>query len=376
MKHTTLFRIEQRSARRLESPGTRILAGRSQMEGVEMSYHENRSPRRPWLLAGPTIGAMVLVLAALVAAAAAQGRPTMLLNTVANGSARAGLSHIAALATNAYNNGAIADKALSYVGEWGGNACRDAQRSGMNGSGPYPARHDGQCRAFVNCIVWMVSNHTQWLGGLYGSTYNGTYFAAFLRAGGIEINTVDALVKGDIVQVGNGGHTVIVISRLSGNTFDVVDSNYGYTEMVNRHSYTFSLSTNVHAFRMGTASPIPTPGPPARAQQLVFIDNLATPGRYSGVNSIYVRGPNQAGTVVAVCFNTPGHSTLVPGWWGRARTYVWTYSLGNCTGSHPSIPLFIDPDGTTPYRCLIDNAPYTDWSCQITGTGDHQGGPR
>src|SRR5690349_8794383 len=86
-----------------------------------------------------------------------------------------------------YANSAIADKALSYVGQWGGNACRDAHRSGLTGSTTtYPVKAskvnangtidpnyggDGQCRAFVNCIVWMVSNHTQWLGG--------TYFGAF-----------------------------------------------------------------------------------------------------------------------------------------------------------------------------------------------------
>lgn len=77
-----------------------------------------------------------------------------------------------------YENAAIADKALTYVGQWGGNACSDAKRSGLTGrtstypvapkrdaSGKAVTDGDGQCRSFVNCIVWMVSNNAQWLGG-------------------------------------------------------------------------------------------------------------------------------------------------------------------------------------------------------------------
>jgi hypothetical protein len=43
---------------------------------------------------------------------------------------------------------------------------------------------------------------------------------------------------------------------------------------------------------------------------------------------------------------------------------VYPYYSGNCTGSRPNLTLWFDSDGTTPYRCLIDTPPYTDWSCQ------------
>jgi hypothetical protein len=59
-----------------------------------------------------------------------------------------------------YLNSSIADIAMSYAGKWGGEACKDAGRSGWTGttddsvdrrSSGQPG--DGQCRAFVNCIV-------------------------------------------------------------------------------------------------------------------------------------------------------------------------------------------------------------------------------
>jgi len=118
----------------------------------------------------------------------------------------------------------IADKALSYVNQWGGNACRDAHRSGLTGSTTshpvQPKRDasgrvikdhegDGQCRSFINCIVWMASGHTQWLGGMPG----GTYFGAFLKAGGTEIKDANQLVEGDIVRSGDGVHTFIIVKR-------------------------------------------------------------------------------------------------------------------------------------------------------------------
>jgi hypothetical protein len=97
---------------------------------------------------------------------------------------------------------------------------------------------------------------------------------------------------------------------------------------------------------------------PTATQQLVFYDNIGT------VYSIYVVGPNQNGTMVGTCVSTPGPKTVKAGWWWATRTYVYTYYTGNCTGSHATGQLWIDPDGRTPYRCLIDTPPYTDWSCQ------------
>jgi|GEM_PF-3119226 len=144
-----------------------------------------------------------------------------------------------ASALGSYNNASIADTALSYVGQKG-----------------------GQCRAFVTNIVWAVSGHTQ---PLFTGTGND-YFSQFANAGGVEINNINNLVKGDIVQRYIGPtdlHTVIVVQRVSGSTFQVVDSNYAYDEVVRVHNYDITLSSSMRAFRMGTviSQPATVPAP-------------------------------------------------------------------------------------------------------------------
>lgn len=180
-----------------------------------------------------------------------------------------------------YDNALIADAALRYVGQWGGNACADARRSGETGSttayptypsGSSPASPpqrgahinpadggDGQCRSFVNCVVWMASGHTQWLG-----LYPSDYFRAFTHpAGGgqpgAEITAVSDLASGDIVQQGKTAnapnlHTYVIVKRVGGRDFVVVDSNHAFDEYVQEHQVTITLNASVRAFRMGTAS--------------------------------------------------------------------------------------------------------------------------
>jgi len=159
----------------------------------------------------------------------------------------------------AYDSALIADRALSYVGKWGGEACRDARRSGLNGAGPYPVEPtrdaggtvtvpgDGQARSFVNCVVWMTSNRTQWVGG----KPDGTYFGGFLAAGGLEIKNVNTLEKGDIVQIDSGTYSFIIVKHLAGNTFTVVDSNSDLRETVLTYNRPVTLSSTERAFRMG-----------------------------------------------------------------------------------------------------------------------------
>ncbi len=144
-------------------------------------------------------------------------------------------------ASGAYANALVADKALSYVGRSGGEACRVSRKPGDKG---------GQCRAFVNCIVWMTSGGTQNLGGR-------SYFQTFLSAGGTEIRSVDALQKGDIVQEGHGKHTFIIVSRVSGNTFNIVDSNRRRDERVRTYDRPVTLNSSKRAYRMGTPSLTP-----------------------------------------------------------------------------------------------------------------------
>lgn len=179
-----------------------------------------------------------------------------------------------------YSNAAIASTALRYVGQWGGHACADAQRSGetasttnypdypegFNASNPptagtkiNPANGgDGQCRSFVDCVLWMASGKTQWVG--FDSS---DYFYAFTHPEGggppgVEIVNPANLIEGDIVQQGQTEndpnlHTYIIVTPLGGNQFEVVDSNYSHDEFVQEHTISVTtLGGNSRAFRMGT----------------------------------------------------------------------------------------------------------------------------
>lgn len=165
----------------------------------------------------------------------------------------------------AWPNAAIADVALRFVDGWGGEACMGAGRSGLRGSGPvpvYPGRDstgkvvdgqegDGQCRAFVNCVVMIASGGKTWIGG-----GNGNYFKRFLDVGAEEIKDVSAFVKGDVVQSGNGIHTWIIVSPVVGEPgrFNVVDSNHDYKETVMGYERNVALSSTIRAFRLGAVS--------------------------------------------------------------------------------------------------------------------------
>ena len=155
-----------------------------------------------------------------------------------------------AVAVGGYDNASTADTALRYAGRWGAAACVDAGRSGATGGTPLGDGYndDGQCKAFVNCIVWMASGHTQWPAGGYSS--------AFLAAGAQEVS-MGAATKGDIIQwdpVGDKLHTAIVVENRGGSTFRVVDSNWGYTRKVTDHVMNVNMAGYAapRFFRMGT----------------------------------------------------------------------------------------------------------------------------
>ncbi len=168
-----------------------------------------------------------------------------------------------AFAAGSFSSAAIADKALTYVGRKGGVACADSHKPGDSG---------GQCRAFVNCIVWMVSGGTMNLGDP-----NQDYFRP-LVAKGTEIKDINALAKGDIVQDGQGTHTFIVVGRVTGNTFDVVDSNHDSQETVMHYHRQVVLDANQRGFRMGTVNG----GPSTDGQPFGHLDEVQpAPG---GVN--------------------------------------------------------------------------------------------
>jgi hypothetical protein len=173
----------------------------------------------------------------------------------------------AAAAPEAFRNASIADVALKYVDTWGGEACRDARRSGLTGStSGYPvvpgrdpatgrvlAGHegDGQCRAFVNCVLKLASGGSVWLGG-----GGGDYFKRFSDVGAKAITTLDDLRTGDIVQEGNGVHTYIVVDRVKGEVFDVVDSNGDLKETVLHRHRRIVLGDTRRAYRLGTVDSV------------------------------------------------------------------------------------------------------------------------
>lgn len=149
--------------------------------------------------------------------------------------------------SGSYDNGLIADTAKKYIGRDGGDACNDSKHI----SGDY----GGECRAFVNCIISIVSGGSQNIGK------SKDYFSA-LREYGQEITDINSLSKGDIVQEGNGSgflHTFIIVNRRQGNSFNVVDSNFISHHKVGEHPYTVNLSSNERAFRMGRVAPPPAP---------------------------------------------------------------------------------------------------------------------
>ena len=138
-----------------------------------------------------------------------------------------------------YDNGAIADVALRYLGQWGGNACRDA--------GKYQS---GQCKQFVNCVVSMASGGAQYPAPGYHS--------GFQNAGAVEVSSANAR-RGDIIQIGNSDyayplHTAIVLENKGDGKFYVVDSNYSYEEVVKQHDWT--APSGARFWRLGTVKEI------------------------------------------------------------------------------------------------------------------------
>ena len=166
------------------------------------------------------------------------------LNTTCNEATGAEAVRCAALTVPSIGN-RVADLALLYDGQWGGKACEGAHL-GKNG---YVAGYSGgQCRQFVNCLIYRASWHR----------YNPTS-PDYSFTGAAQISGSSA-VRGDLIQVGQGVHTAIVLQNLGGGKYVVVDSNYGYNEIVHVHNWT-PPSSGVKYWRYSQASTDQT-GPP------------------------------------------------------------------------------------------------------------------
>lgn len=85
----------------------------------------------------------------------------------------------------------------------------------------------GQCRDAVNKTVYSLSNGTMQLGG-----EPNDYQAGYRRVGAYQVPNIDSAVKGDIVNIGQGTHTYVIVQNRGGGNLRVVDSNHGYDERV------------------------------------------------------------------------------------------------------------------------------------------------
>jgi hypothetical protein len=142
-------------------------------------------------------------------------------------------TRVPAMASGSYNNADIATDALTHVGQ-----------------------KYGQCWPFVRDMIYQASNHTQDITAAAGGN---NYFLHLQNAGGTRITDINALSKGDIVQQGQyGGHTFIIVSKVSVNgstaTYNVVDSNHAYNDVVMNYNRTFSLGSDERAYRFGTVN--------------------------------------------------------------------------------------------------------------------------
>ena len=272
---------------------------------------------------------------------------------------------VSAHSVSSYANAAIADKALTYIGQWGGNACSDAKRSGLTGSqSSYPVAPkrdasgkavtdgDGQCRSFVNCIVWMVSNHAQWLGG----KPDGTYFGAFLKAGATEIKSVGDLQTGDVVQSGDGIHTTIIVKRVSGNVFDVVDSNHDFKETVLTYNRTVVLDASNRAFRLGSVGTASSSSDAPTNGRIAFASR-----RPSGHLRIYSINPDGSG--LRNLTSDPGDD-LFPDWSPDGKRIVYQHVRGTQPTTVSTIYV-MNADGSGKRRLaggLLLKAAFPSWS--------------
>jgi hypothetical protein len=97
----------------------------------------------------------------------------------------------------------------------------------------------GQCRDAVNADVWAVSGHRYNLGALTAAE-RSNYNLGFQRVGAYRVPSVVQALPGDVVQVGNGVHTYVIVRNLGSGNLEVVDSNHGYNSRVMHYNRAFN----------------------------------------------------------------------------------------------------------------------------------------
>ncbi|MFN8017317.1 MAG: hypothetical protein U0P45_04245 [Acidimicrobiales bacterium] len=144
------------------------------------------------------------------------------LNTSCTESAGAGANRCGTPSVPSIGN-RIADLGLTYVGGSGKQACID---SGQSSNGIVGGYSGGQCRQFVNCLLYRASWHR----------YTGAA-SDYSFPGATKVSATTA-TRGDIIQYGIGGHTAVILRNDGAGKFLVVDSNYSNNEKVQVHSWT------------------------------------------------------------------------------------------------------------------------------------------
>ncbi|HEX6031562.1 MAG TPA: SH3 domain-containing protein [Tepidiformaceae bacterium] len=144
-------------------------------------------------------------------------------------------------------NDRIALTALKYEGSWG-----------------------GQCWQFVKDVVREAT----------GREIGFDYREGFFQAGAIEVTDLAQVRSGDIIQIADdawtspdadyaGLHTSIVLTNLGDGSFDVIDSNQNWDEMVglrpNYHPFDAAAryGLDVHFYRITGGEPGPAAAPGA-----------------------------------------------------------------------------------------------------------------
>ena len=95
----------------------------------------------------------------------------------------------------------------------------------------------GQCRDAVNQTVAALSGGKLQLGGEWWD-----YRAGFRRVGAYQVPSVEQAVRGDIVQIGDGIHTYVVVANYGRGNLRVVDSNHAFDEIVRTYDRSFNYN--------------------------------------------------------------------------------------------------------------------------------------
>jgi Bacterial SH3 domain len=227
----------------------------------------------------------------------------------------------------------------------------------------YEGTWQGQCWTFVQKVVFEAT----------GREMGFDYRQGFFEGGAVEVSANEA-AAGDIIQIADdeytagdadydGLHTFIIITNNGDGTFDGIDSNSQYDEIVRlRNGYNPGAAAarygnlEFHIYRFPTPSHPSPKGSPSGAAPLKFLrgDRAVVAANGDGLNLRKGAGADQViltrlpdGTVVTITSEAPVvasgrnwvsvRSTLGDGW--VAAEYLKLKASGTASGSGESKPI-------------------------------------